>query len=106
MFNNNKNDGSMNMQRQPPMNMQMQTPMNMQPPKQNFNIADTTAVECSARKKSVFQNGVMFRKVSKILTGTDKDGLVPINVPYCVNCLVPLQELLPSELRSNTITII
>ncbi len=106
MFNNNKNDGSMNMQRQPPMNMQMQTPMNMQPPKQNFNIADTTAVECSACKKSVFQNGVMFRKVSKILTGTDKDGLVPINVPYCVNCLVPLQELLPSELRSNTITII
>ena len=41
----------------------------------------------------------MFRKVSKILAGTDKDALVPINIPYCVNCLDPLNELLPSELK-------
>lgn len=80
--------------------------MNMPPTKQNFGIKDTTSVECPECKNSVFQNGVMFRKVSKILAGTDKDGLVPINVPYCVNCLEPLQELLPSELRSNKITII
>jgi hypothetical protein len=41
----------------------------------------------------------MFRKVSKILAGTDKDALVPINIPYCVNCLEPLDELLPPELK-------
>lgn len=74
-------------------------------PKQNFTIEDTTAVECSSCKNTVFQNGIIFRKVNKILAGTDKDALVPINIPYCVNCLDPLQELLPSELRSPKIQI-
>jgi hypothetical protein len=74
-------------------------------PKQNFTIEDTTAVECSICKNTVFQNGIIFRKVNKILAGTDKDALVPINIPYCVNCLDPLQELLPSELRSPKIQI-
>jgi hypothetical protein len=41
----------------------------------------------------------MFRKVSKILAGTDKDALVPINIPYCVNCMTALDELLPPELK-------
>jgi hypothetical protein len=77
--------------------------MNMPAPKQNFGIKDTTAVDCPECHNTVFQNGVIFRKVSKILAGTDKDGLVPINVPYCVNCLEPLQELLPIELRKSKI---
>ena len=77
--------------------------MNMPAPKQNFGIKDTTAVECPECKNTVFQNGVIFRKVSKILAGTDKDALVPITIPYCVNCLEPLQDLLPIELRKSKI---
>jgi hypothetical protein len=77
--------------------------LNLPQPKQNFGIKDTTAVECAECKNTVFQNGVIFRKVSKILAGTDKDALVPITIPYCVNCLEPLQELLPSELKSQKI---
>lgn len=80
--------------------------MNMPPPTQNFTIKDTTSVECPECKNTVFQNGVIFRKVNKILAGTDKDALVPINIPYCVNCLEPIQELLPSELRSRKVCII
>lgn len=80
--------------------------MNLPQPKQNFGIKDTTSVECPECKNSVFQNGVIFRKVSKILAGTDKDALIPINVPYCVNCMEPLQELLPSELKSTKIQIV
>jgi len=80
--------------------------MNLPQPKQNFSIKDTTGVECPECKNTVFQNGVIFRKVSKILAGTDKDGLIPINIPYCVNCLEPLNELLPSELRKSKIEII
>jgi hypothetical protein len=70
-----------------------------QVPKLNFGLKDTTSVECTECKCNVFQNGVIFRKVSKILAGTDKDALVPITIPYCVNCLEPLNELLPSELK-------
>lgn len=79
--------------------------MTIPSPKQNFGISDTTPVECPDCHCQVFQNGVIFRKVSKILAGTDKDALVPITVPYCVNCVEPLQELLPSELRTPKIQI-
>ncbi len=70
-----------------------------QTPNVNFGIKDTQSVQCTDCKGEVFQNGVIFRKVSKILAGTDKDALVPITIPYCVNCLAPLDELLPAELK-------
>ena len=41
--------------------------MNMPAPKQNFGIKDTTAVECPECKNTVFQNGVIFRKVARFL---------------------------------------
>jgi hypothetical protein len=79
--------------------------MNMPSPNVNFGIKDTTSVDCTECKGTVFQNGVIFRKVSKILAGTDKDALIPITVPYCVNCLEPLNELLPAELKNSKITL-
>lgn len=76
-----------------------------QTPTLNFGLKDTTPVECPECKCVVFQNGVIFRKISKILAGTDKDALVPITIPYCVNCQEPLSELLPSELKAPNISI-
>ena len=73
-----------------------QNMMNQQP---NFGIEDTSAIECEKCNNNVFNNAFMFRRVSKILAGTDKDALVPITIPYCVNCMAPLEELLPSELK-------
>lgn len=70
-----------------------------QSPNVNFGLGDTQPVQCTDCKGEVFQNGVIFRKVSKILAGTDKDALVPITIPYCVNCMEPLHELLPPELK-------
>jgi hypothetical protein len=70
-----------------------------QTPTLNFGLKDTKPVQCTDCKGEVFQNGVLFRKVSKILAGTDKDALVPITIPYCVNCMAPLDELLPPELK-------
>lgn len=72
-----------------------------QSPNVNFGLKDTQSVQCTECKGEVFQNGVIFRKVSKILAGTDKDALVPINIPDRVNCLKPLDDLLPSELRKQ-----
>lgn len=73
-----------------------------QTPTLNFGLKDTTQVSCESCQCSVFQNGVMFRRVSKLIAGTDKDALVPINVPYCVNCHEPIQDLLPSELKPSS----
>ncbi len=72
-----------------------------QTPKLNFSIKDTQPVACHDCKGQVFANGIILRKVSKILAGTDKDALVPVTIPYCVNCLSVLEDLLPDELKSN-----
>lgn len=77
-----------------------------QVPNVNFGIGDTQPVRCKDCNSEVFQNGVIFRKVSKIMAGTDKDALIPITVPYCVNCMAPLDELLPSELKTPTSNIV
>lgn len=79
-----------------------QNMMNQQP---NFGIEDTTAIECEKCNNNIFNNAFMFRRVSKILAGTDKDALVPIQVPVCSKCNYPIQELLPKELREKRITL-
>lgn len=78
-----------------------------QTPKLNFSIKDTQPVTCTDCKGQVFSNGMILRKVSKIIAGTDKDALIPVNIPYCVNCMQVLEDLLPSELKSdNKITLV
>ncbi len=67
-----------------------QNMMNQQP---NFGIEDTSAIECEKCNNNVFNNAFMFRRVSKILAGTDKDALVPIQIPVCSKCAYPIQEL-------------
>lgn len=72
-----------------------------QTPTLNFGLKDTQSVKCEKCESQIFQNGVIFRKVSKLIAGTDKDALVPINVPYCVQCNTPLLEIIPPEIRSE-----
>lgn len=72
-----------------------------QTPTLNFGLKDTQQVKCEECDGKMFQNGVIFRKVSKLIAGTDKDALVPINVPYCVSCNTPLSEILPPEIKQE-----
>lgn len=73
-----------------------------QNPTLNFGIKDTQPVACTECKGQVFANGIILRKVSKILAGTDKDALIPVTIPYCVNCMQVLEDLLPAELKSDS----
>lgn len=75
-----------------------------QTPQLNFGLNDTSPVNCTSCDNQIFQQGVIFRKVSKLVAGTDKDALVPVNVPYCTKCGEALQELLPAELRTPIIS--
>lgn len=77
-----------------------------QTPNLNFSLKDTTDVKCESCDNNVFQNGIIFRKVSKIIAGTDKDALVPINIPYCTKCGTLLNELLPNDLKTESSTIV
>lgn len=65
----------------------------------NINLDQATDVVCEQCEKTVFNQGLMLKKVSKFLTGTNQDGLIPITVFYCVNCNHVNTEFLPKEAK-------
>ena len=66
----------------------------------NIDIKNTTAIT-SPDGNQVFSEGVILRKVSRFVTGTSEDGVIPIPVFYDVVTGKVLVELLPKELRSE-----
>ena len=66
----------------------------------NVDIKNTTAIT-SPDGNQVFSEGVILRKVSRFVTGTSEDGVIPIPVFYDVKTGKVLVELLPKELRAE-----
>jgi hypothetical protein len=75
--------------------------MNKQPnPSLNIDIKNTTAIT-SPEGNAVFAEGVILRKVSRFVTGTSEDGIIPVPCFYDVVTGKPLLEMLPKELRAE-----
>jgi len=75
--------------------------MNNQPnPSLNIDIKNTTSVT-SPEGNKVFSEGVILRKVSRFVTGTSEDGIIPVPVFYDVVTGKVLLEMLPKELRDE-----
>ncbi len=76
----------------------------MSKPQQQLNttidIKNTVAIK-SPDGNQVFSEGVILRKVSRFITGTSEDGVVPVPVFYDVVTGKVLVELLPKELRAE-----
>ena len=66
----------------------------------NIDIANTTGIKCPHCGCEVFDQGLLLRMVSPVLTGTGQPGLVPVTAFVCVNCHKPLVDFLPEELKS------
>ena len=66
----------------------------------NIDIKNTTSIT-SPEGNQVFQEGVILRRVSKFVTGTQEDGIVPVPVFFDVKTGKILVELLPKELRNE-----
>jgi len=74
----------------------------MQPQQQqpNIDLKNTTAIETEGGGK-VWQQGALLRKVSKFVTGTDADAVMPIPVFYDPETGKILEDSLPKELREE-----
>lgn len=59
----------------------------MQPQQKQVSLDQTTGVVCELCSHDVFANGVFIRKVSKFLTGSPQDSIIPSPTLYCVKCL-------------------
>ena len=66
----------------------------------NIDIKNTTSVT-SPEGNAIFAEGVILRKVSRFVTGTSEDGIIPVPVFYDVKSGKVLIELLPKELRDE-----
>jgi hypothetical protein len=66
----------------------------------NIDIKNTQPIT-SPEGNQVFSEGVILRKVSRFVTGTQEDGVIPIPCFYDVATGKVLVELLPKELRAE-----
>ena len=74
---------------------------NQAPPQQpNIDLTNTTAVEGFNGGK-LFGQGVIIRKVSKFVMGSDQDMLVPIPVFYDLESKKILLDSIPPEIREE-----
>jgi len=71
-----------------------------QAPQMNIDLKNTTPV-LSKDGNQLFSEGVILRKVSKFVTGTAEDGIMPIPVFYDLKTKEILVETLPKELREE-----
>jgi hypothetical protein len=78
------------------MNQNTVTP-NMKQAEVQELIGKSSEVKCTCGAVT-FQEAILLRKVSRLVTGAPKDMLIPIPVFVCSKCGEPIEELLPKEL--------
>ena len=72
----------------------------MQQQQPNLDLSKTTAVDLPSGGK-IWQSGVILRRISKFVTGTSEDGLIPIPIFYDPETNEILQDTIPKELREE-----
>lgn len=75
----------------------MQQPEAQMPP---IDLKNTTEVK-NFDGGSIFQQGVILRRVSKFVTGTDEDALLPIPVFFDPTTKKILKDSCPRDLREE-----
>ena len=74
--------------------------MNKQDLKINIDLANTQPI-LSPEGNQVFAEGVILRKISRFVAGTDEDAVMPIPVFYDVQTGKVLIDTLPKDLREE-----
>jgi len=74
--------------------------MNPQMNQPRVDLRNTTMVQ-SEDGNVIFTEGFILRKVSKILTGTNEDALIPIPIIVDYKTGKPLFDMIPMEIREE-----
>jgi len=69
-------------------------------PNVNVDISQTTPVLCEECNGTYFEQAMVLRRVSAILTGQGKPGFMPIPVFRCADCGHVNKDFLPKEVQS------
>ncbi len=74
--------------------------MQQQQQQVNLDLNKTTPVDLPSGGK-IWQSGVILRRVSKFVTGTSEDGLIPIPIFYDPETNEILEDTVPKEIREE-----
>tara|TARA_R110000851_G_scaffold35699_2_gene93731 strand:+ start:2681 stop:2932 length:252 start_codon:yes stop_codon:yes gene_type:complete len=74
--------------------------MQNQQPQVNLDLSKTTPVDLPSGGK-IWQSGVILRRISKFVTGTSEDGLIPIPIFFDPETNEILEDTIPKELREE-----
>ena len=66
-----------------------------------IELSQTKPVVCTKCGGKIFNQGIVLREVSSLLTGNGKPGLVPIPVFYCEKCGEILPMSIPEEIKNE-----
>lgn len=66
----------------------------------NVDLSQTLSVTCEKCEGSYFEQALIIRKVSALLTGQGKPGFVPIPIFKCSKCGHVNEEFLPKEVQA------
>lgn len=74
---------------------------NQAPQQPKIDLSQAKEMECSVCNGTVFIPGTKFLKISKIITSTPQDAIIPVEVYLCGDCGEINQELLPKEFKTK-----
>ena len=66
----------------------------------NVDLSQTTPVTCEECQGTYFEQALVIRRLSAILTGQGKPGFIPIPVFKCSGCGHVNKEFVPKEVQS------
>ena len=63
----------------------------------NLSLKDTTPITCNECGHNVFDQKIMLRSVSRFVTGTAENAIVPMPIFACSKCGHVNKEFLPPQ---------
>lgn len=63
-------------------------------------LEDTNPIVCEKCEGKTFQQVLMLRSISALLTGEGREGIVPITVFGCASCGHVNEQFIPEELKT------
>lgn len=71
-------------------------------PNPKVDLGKSKPVVCGECGYDIFVDGAKFRKISKLVTGTPQDVIVPMEIFLCGSCGEPVEELQSDQMKALT----
>lgn len=71
----------------------------MQPQQIQVDLSKTTGITCQNCGSHFFDQTILIRKISRLLTGSPEDQMTLVPVFICKECKQPLKEFFPAGMN-------